>query len=259
MKICTLVRVGMTVMAVAASALLPMSVVAQTTQSAGGAEKWQFTATIYGWIPAISMKVPTNPGSVDLSVTSKEVLDALHMAAAGSFEARYGRWGIYSDFVYVDLRGHDFLDDLIDQETPSRLKLDFKAWIWTTAGEYRVVSDRAWSLDLLAGTRWTRFKPTISGAPGGDTKVDKANWDGIIGVKGRYTFGDDRGWYLPYYLDVGTGDTQMTYQITGGVGYSYDWGSVFATWRYLAYNFKSGGMLDDVSLSGPMVGVEFQW
>jgi len=49
------------------------------------------------------------------------------------------------------------------------------------------------------------------------------------------------------------------WQIAGGIGYTADWGSVFATWRYLDYSFKSGNKLDDFSLNGPMVGVTFRW
>jgi hypothetical protein len=41
-----------------------------------------------------------------------------------------------------------------------------------------------------------------------------------VGVKGRYTFGDDGKWFVPFYLDVGTGQSQLTWQISSGLGYS---------------------------------------
>ena len=46
----------MTILALAAGALLPMSAAAQPPQSGWGAEKWQFTATIYGWGPTIDTR-----------------------------------------------------------------------------------------------------------------------------------------------------------------------------------------------------------
>jgi len=280
MKICTLARGGMTVMALAASALLPMSVAAQTTQSDWGAQKWQFTATLYGWVPAIDQTVnfPGDRGSTDISVSKSDVLSALKMTFQGSFDAHNGRWGIFNDLFYADLGGNksrtrDFSVGNIGlpAETETDLTLDIKTLIWTVAGEYRVGSDPAWTLDLLAGARMTRMKPTLGYSitgdlgpivlPGrvGSKQVDESVWDGIVGVKGRYTFGEGRKWYAPFYVDVGTGQSQLTWQIAGGIGYSYDWGSVFAMWRYLDYNFESGKKLDDFSLNGPMVGVTFRW
>jgi len=280
MKICTLAGGGMAVMALAASALLPMSVAAQTTQSGWGAEKWQFTATLYGWVPAIDQTVnfPGDQGSTDVHVGMSDVLSALKMTFQGSFDAHNGRWGIFNDLFYADLGGaksrtRDFSVGNIGlpASTETDLTLDIKTLIWTVAGEYRIESDPAWTLDLLAGARMAQMKPTLDYSitgdlgplviPGreGSKQVDERVWDGIVGVKGRYTFGDGRKWYVPFYADVGTGQSQLTWQIAGGIGYTADWGSVFATWRYLDYSFKSGNKLDDFSLNGPMVGVAFQW
>ncbi|MBK6396605.1 MAG: hypothetical protein IPF73_19570, partial [Betaproteobacteria bacterium] len=48
----------------------------------------------------------------------------------------------------------------------------------------------------------------------------------IIGVKGRYAFGADRRWFAPYYLDVRTGDSDLTWQAMGGLGYRFSWGDI---------------------------------
>jgi hypothetical protein len=93
----------------------------------------------------------------------------------------------------------------------------------------------------------------------GSADLNQSVWDGIVGVKGRYTLGDDRKWFVPLYLDVGTGQSKLTWQISGGLGYSYSWGSVFTTWRYLDYKFPSGKGLDNISMSGPMLAVALQW
>ena len=60
----------------------------------------------------------------------------------------------------------------------------------------------------------------------GTKKVSESVWDGIVGVKGRYAFGDDRKWFVPFYLDVGTGQTKLTWQAAAGVGYAFHWGDV---------------------------------
>jgi hypothetical protein len=51
----------------------------------------------------------------------------------------------------------------------------------------------------------------------------------------------------------------LTWQAFAGLGYSYKWGDLIAGWRYLDYNFKSRSKVDDMSLSGPMVGVALRW
>jgi len=33
-------------------------------------------------------------------------------------------------------------------------------------------------------------------------------------------FGESRKWFVPYYLDVGTGESDLTWQAMGGIGYS---------------------------------------
>jgi hypothetical protein len=264
----------------ATGALLPTRATAQSAQPGWESGKWQFTATLYGWVPTIdgTVNFPDDKGSTGIHVSKSDVLNHLKMTFQGSLDAHNGRWGIYNDVVYVDLGGvksrtRDFsIGNIgIPATTNTDLSLDVKALVWTVAGEYRVASDPAWTVDVLAGARMLQMKPTLGYTitgdlgpiviPGreGSKQVNESVWDGIVGVKGRYTFGDDRRWYAPFYLDVGTGQTQLTWQIAGGIGYSYNWGSVFAMWRYLDYNFQSGKKLDNVNMNGPMLGVAFQW
>src|SRR5262245_60493730 len=218
MKTRKLPRARMTVLALAAGALLPMSAAAQATQSDWGAEKWQFTATLYGWVPTIDQKVnfPGDRGSTDIHVSKSEVLNHLKMTFQGALDAHNGRWGIFNDLFYADLGGvksrtRDFSVGNIElpASTETDLSLDIKALIWNVAGEYRVVSDPAWTVYRLGGARMLQLKPTLGYSITGDLgpivlpgregrkQVDATVWDGIVGVKGRYTFGEDRKWYAP--------------------------------------------------------------
>ena len=78
-----------------------------------------------------------------------------------------------------------------------------------------------------------------------------------VGAKGRFSFGDRREWFVPYYVDVGTGQSKLTWQAFGGIGYSFGWGDVIAVWRYIDYRFDQ----DDASfkMNGPAIGVGFHW
>ena len=268
-------------LAFAAGALLPTVANAQSAQTGGLAEKWMFTATIYGWVPTIDGRVnfPDDRGSTGIHASMSDVLNHLRMTFQGALDAHNGRWGMFTDVVYVDVGGvksheRDFsIGNVgIPATATADLDLTIKALVWTVAGEYRIGSDPAWTVDLLGGARMLQMKPRLGysitgdiggivlpGGRSGSKQVDESVWDGIVGVKGRYTFGDDRKWFAPFYVDVGTGQTQLTWQISGGLGYTYSWGSVFATWRYLDYNFKSGKALESINMSGPMLGVAFQF
>jgi len=264
----------------AAGALLPMAAAGQTAPPGPDSGKWQFTASIYGWVPVIDSRInfPDDRGSTDLHLSMSDVLNHLKMTFQGSFDAHNGRWGIFNDLVYVDLGGSKSgARELqvggipIPAEVESNKTLDFKALIWTVAGEYRVASDAAWTVDLLAGARLLKLKPTLGFSitgdlgpivlPGrqGSKQVDQSIWDGIVGVKGRYAFGDKREWFVPFYFDVGTGQSKSTWQGAGGVGYAYHWGEVVALYRYLDYTGKSGEPVADMTMGGPQLGVVFRW
>jgi hypothetical protein len=55
----------------------------------------------------------------------------------------------------------------------------------------------------------------------------------VVGVKGQVRL-DDR-WYLPFYADVGTGDSDLTWQLEGNRGLdqlSFSGPAAAVTWRF---------------------------
>jgi hypothetical protein len=280
MKVPSTLRSAAGVLCFAACALSPTSTIAQSAQPGWEPGKWQFAATIYGWVPTIDGKVnyAGDTRSSDLHVGMDDVLRHLKMTFQGALDAHNGTWGIFNDLVYVDLGGSKSQTRNfsvggigIPATAQANLSLDLKGLIWTVAGEYRVASDPAWTVDLVAGARLLQIKPTLGYAitgdlgpvvlPGrsGSKQVDESLWDGIVGVKGRYTFGQDRKWFMPFVLDVGTGQTKLTWQGAAGIGYAYQWGEVVAMYRYMDWNAKSGEPIENMNFGGPLVGVTFRW
>jgi len=280
MKVSGSLSGAVTVFCFASGALLPATAAGQAPQPGEESGKWQFTATVYGWFPTINGKVnfPGDLGSTDIHVPFHDILDHLKMGAMGALDAHNGRWGMFTDVLYLDVGGvksqtRDFSIGNIGlpASATTDLSLDLKSWVWTVAGEYRVASDPTWTVDLLAGARMLYIKPTLGYSITGDLgpiiipgrsvskAVSETRWDGIVGLKGRYAFGDNREWFVPFYLDVGTGQTKLTWQGVAGIGYSYRWGDVLATWRYLDWNAKSGKPIADLNMSGPMLGMVFHW
>jgi len=151
------------------------------------------------------------------------------------------------------------------------VRYDLKGWSWTLGGAWRAVAKPAYALDVIAGARLLDIQQnldwTLTGNVGSVALADRTgsresrlrNWDAILGVKGRYTFGEAGQWFVPYYFDVGTGDSDYTTQAMAGVGSSFGWGEAVGSWRYLGYNMKSGQPLQDLSFNGPMVSAVFHW
>jgi hypothetical protein len=273
------------VLCVATGVFAPMqaaaqSAPAQSTPASWDSGSWQFGATLYGYLPTIGGKLnfPVSGGGTSINVDANTLLNHLKMTFMGAFDAHNGKWGVFTDVLYLDVGGsksqtHDFGigHEGIPAQTTANLNLDLKGVVWTIAGEYRMAADPTWTVDVLAGARLLGVKPTlgwsIQGELGpipesgrsGSKQISDNLWDGIVGVKGRFAISDDRRWNIPFYLDVGTGQTQLTWQAAAGVSYSYQWGDVIAMWRYLDWNNSSSKQIESMNFNGPMIGATFRW
>jgi len=242
-------------------------------------DEWRFRAFVYMWAPRITTTVTFPGGNVAHSeLKFHDILDHLKMTGMGSLEAQKGRWGAFTDVVYMNLGGTKTTTrDATINGVPlpvgvtANTGLDLKSWIWTLAASYRVQSTAESEMDVFAGARMLTLEPRLTWnfnvdvgpfvGPGraGSSTVKQTDWDAIIGLKGRAGFGANREWFIPYYVDIGTGDTDLTWQGSAGIGYIYPWGEVIATWRYLDYKFKKSSKVNYLTVNGPVLGVAFRW
>ena len=249
------------------------------TASAQLSDEWKFYAVIYGYFPDIggTSTFPARTGGSSIDVDASTIINNLKFVFMGTFQAQKGRWGFFTDLMYLDLGGskgatRDLTIDHVQLPigVTANANLDIKGTIWTLAGSYRISDDPTAPVDVLAGARLLDLKQNLrwefsadlgpdQPSRSGNSEIKENNWDAIVGVKGRITFGPNREWFVPYYADVGTGDSDLTWQLFAALGYSFHWGDVIAGWRYLDYNFKSGSRINDANLNGPLVGVAFRW
>ena len=241
--------------------------------------RWQYSASIYAYLPSVSgtSSFPADSGGTSLNLSGR-VLDGLKLFAMGTFGAHNGTWGVFTDVVYLEFEGsrsgsRDFTIGNVGlpADASATFDWDLKGWVWTLAGDYRVHSDRSFTIDVLAGTRLLDIRQSlkwnIAGSIGplgpaarsGESNESHSAFDAIIGVKGRYGFGANREWAVPFYLDVGTGQSKSTVQTAAGLAYAFKWGELSAMWRYLGYHNKSDKNLEEISFSGPLVGATFRW
>lgn len=266
-------RIASALITLALAGLAPVTAQAETT-----GDSWQFQATVYGWFPSIegTTAFPTGGGSSSASVDSDQIIDELKFALMGTFGAKKGQWGLWTDLLYADIGGSEqstigFANapNVLPIDVNADVSLDIKSWAWTMAGTYELAKTPKHMADLVFGTRLLDVEQTLdwtlSGtgpiglSASGSQKVTADNWDAIVGVKGLAYLGNEQKWFIPYYLDVGTGQSDLTWQVNAGIGYRYSWGALVASWRYLDYEFESGDPIQSLSLSGPLVGATFQW
>lgn len=281
MQIPSTLKYGIAALSLAGAALTPTIAAAQSSATGMQDGKWQFAASIYAYLPTLSGNttfpgLPGNPSS-SLSLDAGTIIDNLKMVFMGSLDMHNGQWGLWNDVLYMNLGNtkngyRDFTINGAPTNLSGSMDLDQKSTVWTIAGEYRLATGNpAHTVDLLAGARMldmtTRLGYSFSGTVGshplagrsGSSSVSKTYWDGIIGVKGNYAFGANREWFVPYYADIGTGSTDLTYQVAAGIGYKFGWGELTGLWRYMDYNMKSGQPIQSLNLNGPQIGATWRW
>ena len=247
---------------------------------------WQFSVTPYAWVPSIDgtlryqLPAQAGSGSADVSQDSFSVLEALNFAAMIAAEARYQRYSVLTDFIYLDLGGSSSkLRDVnfagsggtgvganLDHGTESSLS----GSLWTLMGGYTVTQGDWGHADIVGGFRLFSLNSEtsirLSGdvtAPGGTASLNRTArlsdsatlFDGVIGMRGRLAIGN--GFFAPYAFDIGTGSSSLTWQASAALGYQMSWGSLALGWRHLSYEQNGNNLVQDLSISGAFLAVNF--
>lgn len=222
----------------------------------------QFGLEIYGWGAFIGGESAT--GS-DIDVDLDDIVDALNFGAMGVVGVRKGKWSFTTDILYMDLE--DDNKSTIPTSGGSlgvNTDLELRAWIITPSIGYRLVDSDKASLDIRGGARYLYLDVDLERNVNTPSRPlyakvsDSGNvWDAIIGVNGKIAFNER--WYAPYYLDIGTGDSDFTWQVAAGIGYKFDICDVVLEYRYLSWDFDDNPALDNLNVNGPMIGAKFEF
>lgn len=248
---------------------------------AAESEEWQFRASVYAWLPSLAgetnFTIPGSPDGGDGSVDMDRILDSIESAFMGGLSAKKGRWGVFADYIYLDLsdttkdsRALDIGDIGIPGELGYKTTLGITGWVLNAAGAYTVVDNDMYSMNLLAGVRYLDLEEEldweVSAQTGnrpenslsGNIKIKDQVVDAIIGVHGEVKFGQSN-WSAPYHFDVGTGDTEYSLQGAVGINYAFSSFDVRLSYRYLEWNLDSDAALEYLSFSGAQIGVGYSW
>jgi hypothetical protein len=258
----------------------PLSAAAETPGN-----EWKFSITPYLWLPNVDGTLkysipPGSGGSPEVEVGPNDYLENLRFVMMISGEVRKERGFVFTDFIYLDFASEDskvqsinFGGNQVSSSANISTDSSLKGAAWTLGGGYAVLPGRPVDLDVFGGLRYFGIKAstdwqltaTVTG-PGAAQSFARAGsisermdlWDGIVGLKGRVWLGRSN-WSIPYYFDVGTGSSELTWQGLLGVAYSWEVIGVTLAYRHLYYDQKNDKLIQDMRFSGPALGVTFRW
>jgi hypothetical protein len=277
-------RTGFAV-ALALAALL----VANDAEAQGGSHPWSGSVTPYLWMPNLDGSLRYNAATpaggraeVGFEVKPNDYLENLKGAFMIAGEARHGRLCLFSDLLYLNLdaenssvRAVDFgagriaVDTALNTNTRSKLK----GFAWSALAGYTLVHSPGSTHDAFAGLRYFGLKAetgwqlaAVVQGPGAGQTFERSGsvsqredlWDGVVGLRGRFTFGGGR-WAVPYHVDVGTGSSRVTWQLALGAAYLFRWGDVSLFYRHLSYEQTGDKRVSDLRLGGPALGATFRF
>jgi hypothetical protein len=253
---------------------------AQTVPSA--LPGWQFSITPYLWAPTLDGTLQYSrpgggAGSADARVSSINLLESLDGAAMIAAEARYDRFSVFTDFIYLSLgKSASEIRSVNFQGSRTAVSAGLNAGtessldgsLWTLAGAYTLAHGNWGHLDASAGFRLfslsaktdVRLAAAVA-APAGGTAFERTGrldrstdlFDGVVGLRGRIVLGS--GFHLPYGFDIGAGTSRLTWQASGGIGYQTGWAGVTLGYRHLYYDQGGSKLVQDFTFSGPYLAL----
>jgi hypothetical protein len=235
---------------------LPGAVTAQDTDKT---DQWQFVIAPYLWMAGID---GSTTGGTDFSIDFGDLVSNLKFAYMGVAGVKKGKWSLMVDTIYMDVK--DSKDGSFSASSGTintHTEVQMKSWVVTPVIGYNLIDCQKGKLDVIAGARYFNVQVDVnvsSSRPfGRDPSVSASGdvWDGIVGVKGEVALCEKL--YMPLYLDIGTGDSDFTWQAAGGLGYRFGLCDLVAGYRYLSWDFSNSRALSDINLSGPYIGLKF--
>jgi hypothetical protein len=237
------------------------------TDSFESNSQWDYTGAIYLW--GASLGGRTLNGS-EVEVGFSQLVDSLEMGFMGAFEARKDDWSIFTDMIYLDFSASDTANRSVPVgpvhvPVTTATELDQTVKILTFGVGYELHSAGNDRLDMIGGLRYFDIDMDLylaldSLGPGQSRIVSESPtlWNGIVGLKGRTSLGER--WYLPYYFDIGAGESNLTWHASAGMGFQA--GSAWDIWllyRHLELDLDSTRVIDEINMNGPTLGVIFRW
>ncbi len=250
-------------------------------QSVEPADQWTFSVTPYLWLPNVNGTLKYNippgaPASPEVETGPNNYLENLQAVIMISGEVRKDKWSVFTDLIYLDfedqkssVKAVDFGGSRVSSSLNVGTSSSLRGMAWTLGTGYAVRT----GLDVFGGLRYFNLEVStdwqlaaVITGPGGGQSFPLSGGisrrmellDGVIGIRGRIPLGSS-DWSLPYYLDVGAGSSNLTWEGMLGVAYSFRWGAVTLAYRELYYDQEDDKFIQNLRFGGPALGVTFRF
>jgi hypothetical protein len=233
----------------------------------------EFRLGIPGWISGLSGDFGVRGVVTDQDVKFTDILKRLDMIAVGSLYARYQRWEIFADGQYMKISDTAQLPGLLFDRARVSLKSAFAEGFLG----YRLINCKNGILSVFAGARYNYMSGDLHIAKNSDPRFPilreklgiplslrvsgSKEWvDPVIGFGGRVKVWKPVSLYAKGDIGGFGAASDFTWQVQGGVEFQvarWLWSDV--GWRYLKYDYASGGFTNKTELNGPFIetGVNF--
>ncbi|WEK51518.1 MAG: hypothetical protein P0Y66_05795 [Candidatus Kaistia colombiensis] len=217
---------------------------------------WTFIVAPYAWAPSMSGNVGYGDVKADFNVDFSQLLNHLDFAGMGVVEARYDRFSIFSDLLFMKLSADAKLPQGLDAELGTELLQ------WTPAAAYSVIKTGRGNFDVMAGARLWSVETSLGLSDESERQLNRshtATWvDAIVGVKGQYSVTDSvfvNGWAL-----AGGGGSTSTWDLLGAVGYKVnDRFQAMAGYRAQGVDYRNGPFDFNAVIQGPILGATIKF
>lgn len=220
-------------------------------------DNWETDLSVYLWGAGIN---GSTPGGAEIDVGFDDIISELDFALMGTIESRKGKWTVIGDVVFLNVSA-DKSTTLPILPVDVKADLSLEGLVITLLGGYNVNNSGNNVTDIVFGMRYfkvdTSVQTVFNGSLVRGQSVSEDVYDAVIGVKGE--LGLNEKWFMPYYFDVGTGQSDSTIQVLGGIGYKYSWGDLQLVYRHLEWNLDDDSLLSDIGFSGPIFGGTFHF
>jgi hypothetical protein len=235
-----------------------------TAQVSSDENKWGFLIEPYLMFPYMSGQtglgnLPTIPVDADPG----DIFKKLHMGAMLYLEAKYDKWAITSDFVFMNLQQDITPGKLIRSGT-----VTLQQTIWELAGLYRIIP----LLEVGVGGRLNYLVTDIDAErnvlPAGSEELtghhSKTFYDPILIT--RLTYDIENKWLFQFRGDLGGFGfgSDFTWQLQAYAGYRFT--TLFqltAGYRIIGIDYDKGEneerFIFDVNEFGPMIRLGFNF
>ncbi|MEI8595316.1 hypothetical protein [Photobacterium sp. Hal280] len=218
------------------------------------ANDWTYSAEVYALGASVDIKSARGRST---TADFDEIVDKLEFALFGAFAAKRDRLALIANILYVNL--NDSKVNTRDSVT-RRIEAELKAVVSTLGAGWEFNRSDTYVIHGVLGARLLALDTDLTaeadslGASDFNESTDV--WDAVIGVQGRAELSDQ--WYLSYYADIGSGDSDLTWQAVTSIGYRLENFDISFGYQYLKWQFNEM-LLDELEIAGPALGLRFHW